>query len=301
MASIAKITRFDTPITEKSNAAHNLATVSAHIPKLRSLANRLLERARLPACVAAVIELIQRCDRIDLALAFWSDNAPDAWKYTTAESMDMPDYVGQIPLVTCPGKIGVYRDVWVARTWNSYRTSRLYVQAIILRCVAWLSGTSVLELDDGNTDRGFTILAHRAKDVMQTMVDGICISVPSHTGYGQAHGPSPADQCLRSHAVDSLSTSDSVESLSDYHYKATPKSCTGGRDAYCYHEIGGYLLLWPLLVAGSAVFIPEDQKKWITSRVLEIGEHSGLNQAIMARMNERPGQPLFEVYGPIQY
>lgn len=294
MDSIAKITTLETSLVGKAHPNHDLSTIVAYIPTLRSLANTLLEKTKLSPLVPLVFNLLERCQQVDATLLRWTNNIPETWKYTTVELTEtISNCQGHLPSRPRPGRIDVYADVWIARTWNSYRTARLYVQAIILRCVAWLSEMPVAELTHRNTDPALRVTATRTRDTLQEMVDGVCASVPSH-GFGQIDNSDPLSLCLRSYALDSLSTFGSVVGPSDYSQSDTSTVPSGSHESDGLHEIGGYLLLWPLLVARSTFFIPEGQKKWILSKVFEIAQHAGLNEAIMTRINRKPRHPLFE-------
>lgn len=166
----------------------------------------------------------------------------------------------------------------------------MFVQAIILRCVAWLSGMSVHEMSRQNV--GITA-AVRARHVLQTMVDGVCASVPTHIGYSEGEDPNIVSECLRSYALDTLDSIGSTATPFIAH-RLVANDAARNR-ALNLHEIGGYLMLYPLLVARSATFIPEQQHTWIGARILDIAKHSGLDETmIINRMTERPEFPLFE-------
>ena len=283
MGSMVKLATIMTPLAGKANAVHNLGTITANIPYLRALANTLLDKERLSP-TSPVLDLIERCESVDETLLFWLENMPEGWRYTT---VDCGNNISKYP-----GKIDVYKDPWVARTWNSWRSARLYLQAIILRCIAWLSGTPVLGLNDDNTDPAWTATATRARKILQCMVDGICASVPSR-GYDQTEEPgSPVIRCLQSYVLDSMrSTFETITNSSD---SPTATAAVGGESEEHFQGIRGFLLIWPLIVARSALFMPESQKEWIMSKITQISQRSGVGQAIMSRIDGKNIHPLFD-------
>ena len=169
MNTINKITVANATLAVKANFAHELATISAYIPGLRSRTKALLTPTRLASSEPFVLELIERCTHIDAALERWKHNVLESWQYTTAKRTSQYTY---------PKSIDHYADVWVARAWNSYRTARLYVEAINLRSIAWLSGTTVSALTDTTTFPTLRDTATHSRRILQEMADGICASVP---------------------------------------------------------------------------------------------------------------------------
>ena len=277
-----KINIANTTLAVKANSAHELATISAYIPGLRSRTKALLSQTRLASSDTLALELIERCTNIDGALERWKDNVLTSWQYTTTKQENPSD--------AYPKTIDHYPDVWVARAWNSYRTARLYVQSIILRSIAWLSGSTVSALADTITPPTLRDTASHARHLLQDMADGICASVPCHMGPSlfRQDGSNLAAACLRSYTINTLDKS--LGSPTPNTSAPTPAISSIKE----MHEIGGYLLFWPLIVAHSVILIPTAQKAWIRDRVQDIGKHTGLNQVIVAKIAEAPGHPLFD-------
>ena len=158
------------------------------------------------------------------------------------------------------------------------------MQAVILRCVAWLNNTSVWRLDDqtGTTDTAWAATAMKARSILQTMVDGICASLPTHVGYRQRDGKYKKIR-PRPHGLESIATVEVVPAVESPNEEGEP-----------VYELGGYFLLWSLLVASSAFFIPQYQSSWITAKVLEIVRHCGLDEEmLMTWIAARPEHLLF--------
>jgi hypothetical protein len=257
------------PFNSERSVTDTLTRLAIQVPKLRVLADRLLCEERGESTTQATLHLIERCQYLNTALVTWRETIPEIWKYTSRPYDELsPDYFDCETSEVYPGNIDVYSDVWTAKTWNSYRTTRIFVQAIILRCIAWLAG--------GNMSNPCVVpqmaVAFQARNVVQEMVDEICASVPFHEGH-------------------SLTASEKKTlSFEDKPYPIVPND----QEDQTTESLGGFFLLWPLFLARSTRIISKGQKRWMTVRILNVARQLGLEKAlVLTKLNEPPAQTLF--------
>jgi hypothetical protein len=225
------------------------------------LAENLFCEKRAESVTRAILQLIKCCQRLDTALATWCDTVPENWKYTSRpRGKSTPDDFDSETSEVYTENVDIYPDVWTAKTWNSYRTTRILVQAIILRSVAWLA-----ECDSPNP----RVIPHmglalQARQIVQQMVYEICACVPFHLGRSTKIGDKPFTIMTNS-----------------------PEDQTT-------ENLGGYFILWPLYLARSTRMIPNEQKRWITARILHVARHLGFDEELVwTKLNEPPAQVLF--------
>lgn len=173
------------------------------------------------------------------------------------------------------GKFDVYCDVWVSSIWSTYRIMRLFLQAIVLRCIAWLCESTVAcsNLEDHLPDPALLPALTNARTVLRKMVDEICASVPYHIGF----------DTNAEHPTHLLSTS----------YLSPPEFANN----HAPKALGGFFLVWPLLVARSVTIIPQEQKIWLKGRMMHVANNFGIH--LLGVMGLRAvgwdGWPLFDV------
>ncbi len=226
------------------------------------LADGLLKRPKHLSSIPPVLRLIESCQYVDAALSAWSDTVPSDWRYETAVQMsNMTHGPEELPSATCLRQTYVYRDIWITKTWNAYRTARLFVQACILNCLAWHSEISLLELKHANLDSTQTAIT-RAQMILREMVQGVCASVPENLDHSSKGHPHRISESLKAHVPES-------EKGPILRFIGSSEHPT---------ELAGLFLLWPLIVARSAVFISKEQESWINAKILDILRNSSIKE-----------------------
>jgi hypothetical protein len=236
------------------------------------LAENLFGEKRSQSTIEAILELIECCQHLDTALVTWRETIPSDWEYTSRPNgTSAQDDFNPETSEVYPGKVDVYPDIWIARAWNSYRTTRIFAQAVILRSVAWLAGS------DTQNPRVISQIAAalQARQIVQQMVDEICASVPFHLGH-----PMTTSKETPSTFGDNPYTN-AANSLED------PTT----------ENLGGYFILWPLYLARSTRIIPSGQERWITFRILSVARQHGIDdELVVTKLSEPPAPVLF---GPL--
>ena len=245
------------------SVANNLTTKTMQVPSLRASAARLLRGPMTMQLARDILDLIKEAKRIDGEIAAWSLDAPELLRYKIIGTSEEMGYVGYSERGTSeiyPGPVHAYSDLMIAVNWNSYRSSRVFCQTIILNCIERLVPP---------WERTITVDYRTTTRILQNLADEICASVPYHLGYPQA--VYDYQNLMSSYRnQDNYSRDDSDRPR----YTADPRAHTNNATA-----IGGYLLVWHLYVASSVVTIPDSQRRWITNRLIHIGERYGLSQA----------------------
>jgi hypothetical protein len=275
---IMKNPQSNLPFSGSADVPNALTQLALQVPELRAIADKLLCDVKNESNCQAVIRLINRCQNLDTALASWCETIPTQWAYTSSPySKSIPCQCDDDFSDVYPGNIDTYPDVWVAKSWNSYRTARIFVLAILLRCFGWLA------MAPGMQQELQISVALKARDTVKQMVDEICASVHFHMAHNATVGANH----------DSLrSQTSSVDPWKPY----DPAAFQVGEDMHATESIGGYFLVWPLFVARSVPTTPEWQKHWIAARLLDIARKFGLDEGvIMSKLNEPPAHGLFRV------
>ena len=158
------------PALEKDKAANRLTFLTLNLPNLRAAALKIFSMPQCDEKTEKVLELMEDAKRLDKKLSAWSFEIPESWQYKTVA------YVHEFGTIETAeayyGAIHKYSDLWVAFTFNKWRTCMIYTQAIILNCAEWLSSSSHVT----------RIELSEARNALQTMVDEICASIPFHLG-----------------------------------------------------------------------------------------------------------------------
>ena len=266
----------DLPFSGREKVPNTLLHLTSQIPELRLLADKLLCYVENESNTQAVVHLVTRCETLDAALVSWCETIPKHWKYTSK------DYYGSIPddidydfSEVYPGNIDTYPNVWVAKAWNSYRTARIFVQAIVLRCFVWLAMVRRTQ------ETPQISVALKARETVKQMVDEICASVPFHMAHPASIDANYGPQHPENSSFDPSKPID-------------PAAFRVREEARATKSMGGYFLLWPLFVARSARITPAEQKCWITGRLLDIARKVGLDEGMITKkLNEPSAQGLF--------
>jgi hypothetical protein len=253
------------PGESNTTVANQLTSLQLVIPDLRAKANELLSQPKDEYVIQDVVKLMEDSQVADENLSKWPDVLPPSWHPKTVASMEgEPEDIDEAEI--WPGNIDSYYDVWVASMWNSYRTSRIFVQAIVVRCIQWLgSSLQYKQLPEFKA----------ATAALQQMVDDTCASVPYHMGYGVPEND-----------------------LRESKYPPPQENLPFQKPnhAQSVMALGGYFLLWPLFTAASVVTTPAEQRQWLRGRLFFIAKRFGINQAkllVMGQEFRSIGRPAF--------
>ena len=259
------------------NPANKLTQYTLLVPALRSRATSLLQQSRTQWNIYAVSMLLHEVRSVDIILSTWPASIPDSWQYTAISRAcwSTPQIPTEYSYEIYPGTQDSYYDIWLASVWNTYRISRLFLNAITVRCITWLSQAFITSkpTHPPNEDPEYI----NATVTIQNMADDICSSVPFFLGYDIRSLPPELE----------LEILDPIPS-----YAALSGTCSSPSSPSAIHA---YFLLWPLFVCRSALTIPLSQRNFLRARMLAVAERFGIGQArMLVEVGDgEVGRPLF--------
>ena len=232
-----------------SNPISQLLRLKSSIPHFYSLANDLFVTLSIRTTWADVADLLDRSRAVDAALLSWSTNTPESWRYTSIPWSSIQLGIEDFEMDF--GIAHVYNDVSIAHAWNLYRCGRLFVQAIVLICLAWtISDRNLDSLTVSQVEEAQSESAALTRNI-DTLAEDICASVPAHLGQVSI---TVAD-CERN--VGRLSRS-TISELPE-----TMSSATKHEENIPVRAGQSSLLpLWPLFVVYAAHTTTEHRKQW---------------------------------------
>ena len=235
----------------------------------------------------AIFNLLERCHHLDVAFNEWHDSVPASWQCDlVGSSPEEPDEAPESWLCW-PGEIHRYENIYLARNWNSYRSHRIAIQAVAVRCLEWLADYSAIN-PNITSPLGPMVnqpLMAKARNTMQTLVDSICASIPFLMGVLPNLSrpvPSPlagaGEEPTERHEASETTCTRSDPESSSSSIVLTVKAAD---------RIGPFFSLHSLLVAVAVPNISMTQRRWILGRIKEVAKLVQLNpDMIKARLKE---------------
>ncbi|OBR06880.1 Negative acting factor [Colletotrichum higginsianum IMI 349063] len=121
---------------------HQALVLNLQTTLIRAEADSLLKGARTTDKIDKALMLLQRARNMDDELGVWFNRCPPAWrKVVSGSAADVPD--DKLALVSAfPGPIYDYPNVWAAGKHINTHVSRLLLNQVIVRCIAWVCAPS---------------------------------------------------------------------------------------------------------------------------------------------------------------
>lgn len=117
----------------------------------------------------AVLDLIRQATELDHQMLTWEGSTPPDWAPIRVSGDDcIPSRVRVTGLYQA--HCDIYKSIFVAERLNTHRFARIKVQIIILKCLDRLNLSSP------------TAAAATSLNIIQTLADDFCASVPYHVG-----------------------------------------------------------------------------------------------------------------------
>lgn len=236
--------------------------------RIATLATRLRERSRNLLQIDSVEESDLEANAI-LSEAYNLDNKTlSTWSWQCQQSNDT--FALKLPTRTVRspgsehiwrGRVDLYEDLKNAMVFNSFRLDRIYIQSVIIRCLARLSTTE----EELYIDPQY----QQACKTMQSLVDDICACVPTYL------------------AEDEAPTSPDSENEANEHAKIVRKG------------LGAYCMMFPVYAASSIEIISDEQRQWLRGRLLALAEVHGVKLA--AWLSRLPADMIFGRVDPNSY
>lgn len=116
---------------------------------------------------------IQRALDLDADLVNWKASLPSSWAFESVKS----DSINAM-MNFGDENIHVYPSIWIAKSWNFYRTVRIILGNLLLQQIAMTSWVPIHEVDQQQCVR-----------TLNRLSEDICSTVPYTTQYFENNGP----------------------------------------------------------------------------------------------------------------
>lgn len=190
------------------------------------------------------LDLMKRCHAHDLAFANLAKALPTYFHATEVGWGDRVSAEGLKHAAVFPGRVDLYRDLWVCSVWNMLRCSRIILNCLITRCTAWLSHPL-----DYRTTREYTT----AVSISRSNVNDIIASIPY--------------QIRQTSKLEDLFGQDDLPLNAGVITSGPPRA------------LGGYLAAWPLALVQNLDYTTDFERKWAQGRLEYIGSRLGVRYA----------------------
>ncbi|KAI4098136.1 MAG: hypothetical protein L6R37_006647 [Teloschistes peruensis] len=240
------------------NAASRLTSLSALLTDLMAFANPILRNSHATPSEDQLLEILNYASGVEAQVSTWPDCVPEEWGYKPSHTFDdLPSHESKLYVYN--RRCDLYQDIWVANTWNSYRSTQLMIQYLILQSLAYLN-------PDHSSPLGRRIATSISR--VQELCDDICASVPFNLGNKTFGGP--FDRKEVRYPDDGI-----TKPTDDYR-----KSAAG---------LGGRFLLDPLKMAKRAICLREGQSEWIGRQIERTQRIYMLRKPVEVGVEEMPG------------
>ena len=221
------------------------------IATLRAKSLALREKSTLPFGVNCLEVVAAEAQELDTALASWSRDVPEDWKFSTQPS---PASLGPPETdLRYNGPVHTYTTHGHAAIWNRYRAVRLIVNSIRIRALS--------DLLQNQSQHSFVVPQQDlCQKNMDSIVEDLCGSVPFFFNSPNTNGDGTG---LRSIRLGNFVISTESEIL--------PKMAG--------------LLAWPLTLAVSTDGVPEPQRQWLKRKLKIVA--TSIGDAILESVAEQ--------------
>ncbi|KAL8686731.1 MAG: hypothetical protein Q9218_006908 [Villophora microphyllina] len=204
-----------------------------------------------------LLEILNYASDVEAQVSSWPDCVPEDWAWKPSHTFDnLPSY--ERKLYVYNRRCDIYHDIWVASIWNSYRSTQLMIQYLILQTLAYINPEPLSPL-------GHRIVTAICR--VQEMVDDICGTVPFNLGTKTFGGP-PDRKEVR-YPDDGIN-----KPSNDYR-----KSAAG---------LGGWFLMEPLKTAKKAICLREGQSEWVGRQIERIQRIYTVKKPVEVGVDEMP-------------
>ncbi|KAI9815979.1 MAG: hypothetical protein M1827_001971 [Pycnora praestabilis] len=208
-------------------------------------------------------------------ISIFSDLTPQ-WQYQTV-------YTDADPKIVFSGCYHVYHDYLVAQIWNAMRCFRILLNEEIRGVL--LTGFSSIPPRFSGTE--FLAQFQKSTDALYQLQSDILSSVPQHLGYTSKRHAQSSTACSHVPAEYDSSGQQLWSGFKSYDHLKTHPSESMSSDLPMIRLSGGYLLPWPLYLAGVTDVATNSTMRWVTECLRSLGRSRGIQQAmVLAQMVE---------------
>lgn len=225
--------------------------------------------------VARVMALAQQAYSLDRDCVAWEANVPVEWRFHTVAWQDkLPESGDYGRAQVFPGKIDVYRDIYIASVWNMVRATRLCLASIGVRCAAWACAPS-----DYRTTSQYAAAARTCNDIITDIIASVPFYLGWHQGHGRRPGSDSAGHTRRTKGSPSATQQTDGDAEDDSENERTPSLGFVCGDGSGLKGLAGYFLAWPLTNINSQDYTTDNQRAWVIGRLKYISNELGVRYA----------------------
>ncbi|KAF4626606.1 hypothetical protein G7Y89_g11546 [Cudoniella acicularis] len=237
-------------VPAKDGLSHQFASLNIKVADLRSDTDIVTVMPHTSKNYEAVLKLLRQAEELEREYEEWFSKLKGPWEVKSVAWIDSSEISDLTTSLVHPGKVDSYSEMWMAYHHNIGRSSRLFIWATILRCIAWLCDSR---------DYSLTPEYNKASQVCRQLIEDTVASVPFVFGWKKGINEFMADNS--SFACGSTENPE-VKSL------------------------WGIFVMWPLFAAASSDFASVSQRTFLRGRLSYISEALGIYQAsVLLRFN----------------
>ncbi|KAI1463546.1 uncharacterized protein F4812DRAFT_243289 [Daldinia caldariorum] len=260
----------------RNDTATRCHRIMIKLGELRAEVMRLMNSmAKTPENVEIMHDMLRRIQTVDQEVVAWMRNVPDEWRFRTVAWEDHVPDGDYSKAEVFPGRVDMYRDLYIVSVWNTSRTARLVLASLVVRCAAWICSP----VDYRTTPE----YATAARTCVDTITDVIA-SVPYQLGWHLNKDRRRQHIFLHQQQQELL-----VQQHQQLYQQEQEQMQQQQQSGFpCGEEdhpkaIAGYLLTWPLICVHSQDYTTDTQRAWIHGRLKHIGDELGVKYAHVLR------------------
>lgn len=199
------------------------------VPRLKEREQEVLLEASAVTKQTAALELLIDTRKCERSVASWTKDISEDFHFTRLSLISVQKSRAQN---LYPSSMDIYPDSTVASTWNTWRSTRIRLLQIIMKCA------TILQPAKSKTPSAeYTA----ALNTTHELADDICNSIPFHLGHHKKEVSSPG--------------------FSDYPHP--PGQAKWPDNFAATGAVGGWLMIPQLAFASKIETIPNSQKQWM--------------------------------------
>ncbi|KAM4065043.1 fungal specific transcription factor [Hirsutella rhossiliensis] len=220
---------------------------------LRNEVNSLLGTlARTPENTKLMKEFIRRCRALDKEVVDWLQGLPDIYRWKTVAWEDYNPKRDYAKAEAFPGRVDLYRDLWVVNMWNVMRCMRIVLASLIIRLTAWIISPA-----DYRTTPEYAAISRTCGEAIADII----ASIPYQLGW--------------------------FSRRKDLHVAEQLSGFACGEDN-TNKSLAGFFAIWPLVCVQGQDYLTDLQRVWVKGRLKCIANELGVRYAdMLSQLNVR--------------
>ena len=252
-------------LPQEGPPGQRLTAIASKIADLRARGKLLLQTEMTARLAGAMTKLYQDAKGVEQELIEWQVTLPQSWNYFEIQRSDYAvDETESLDDQYYPGPVYSYYDLWIASTYNTWRTHRIFVRVLMLNCLERLLDP---QKQTSSVEYQSTVC------ILQKLVDGVCFTLPFQQGLEPPISRYAESVCppMVADFSDPTGQRTLIRPDMETHRKMA-------------ENFAGFTTYLPLIAAHGVPCAPEQQRRWIKRRYMETAERCHLS--IMAAVGQ---------------